>query len=172
MAKKDDTTDASKDDKKSKKGKPKKPKIKGASGSVLGPFITVMGALLFIAAMIGDTIGDNVLHRWTDASTLLAWSVAAQLHLAHAIALVAIGIYVELNGRSMLVAIGSFFLVVGLVLFSGSLYAAPFIEHEHLGLLTLSGGVVLLAAWLLLALHVLSSWRVRVITMTAPQASD
>ena len=79
----------------------------------------------------------------------------ARYHLAHAVALLALGLHRSTDAirrrRSLLVA---WWLVVGIVLFSGSLYGIALTGIRPLGMITPLGGVAWLIGWGLLALPV------------------
>ena len=150
------------------KGKKNK-KSNGASGSVLGPFTTLVGALLAIAAFVLGSFGDHVVRGWVQGPALQAFDLAAQCHLAHALALVALGVYIELSGRTVLLVLSVMCLILGVCVFSGSLYVSAFLTHAWLPLLTPIGGALLLIGWLTFALHLLKRWRGTVIAlMPAP----
>lgn len=145
----------------------KKTKTKGRSGSVLGPVTTTIGALLVIAALVCDSFGDHVLRGWLEAPSVASWSVAVQYHMSHGIALVGLGVYIELSGRSLLLFLGVLLLMLGTALFSGSLYVSAFSAIEVLSIMPLLGGSVLLLGWLLLALHTLKQWRSKAVALSA-----
>lgn len=81
------------------------------------------------------------------------WKTAAQYHLAHALAL---GLSAGLLGdtRAGRIACASF--VVGVVLFSGSLYTMTLTGTRWLGAVTPLGGLSLMAGWVAMAVAALS----------------
>jgi uncharacterized membrane protein YgdD (TMEM256/DUF423 family) len=75
--------------------------------------------------------------------------------LVHALALLAVALLaVQIPGRLMTWAGISF--VVGIVLFSGSLYLLTLTGVTRLGIITPFGGLAFLAGWLLLGV---AAWR-------------
>lgn len=80
------------------------------------------------------------------------WRTASSYHLWHALALGLAASGAE-GSRLRLASRGSF--VVGIVLFSGSLYAMTLTGVKALGMVTPVGGLALIAGWGLLAVSAL-----------------
>ena len=83
------------------------------------------------------------------AEKLEWWRTAAHYHLVHAAVLAAMG----LSRRGGAVALWSF--VLGIGVFSGTLYAMALGAPTKLGMITPIGGLALMVGWGLLALHAL-----------------
>ena len=83
------------------------------------------------------------------AEKLEWWRTAAHYHLVHAAVLAAMG----LSRRGGAAALWSF--VLGIGVFSGTLYAMALGAPTKLGMVTPIGGLALMAGWGLLALHAL-----------------
>jgi uncharacterized membrane protein YgdD (TMEM256/DUF423 family) len=124
-----------------------------------GKWIPIAGALL---AAIGVGLGafgahglEDLLRRLgyeADLSKRLGWyETAVRYQLFHALALL---IVAALSARSDF-ACGSaaWLFVIGIALFSGSLYAMTFLGEgwRKLGMVTPLGGLALIAGWLALA---------------------
>lgn len=78
------------------------------------------------------------------------WRTAAQYHLVHALAIGVCAVLVETRqGRAASLAGAAF--AVGILLFSGSLYAMTLTGIRALGAVTPLGGLAFLAGWLALA---------------------
>lgn len=104
--------------------------VAGASGVLLGAF------------------GAHALRGVLDAQALELWRTAVSYHLWHALALVlalAVG-----TGRSTRVATAAF--ALGIVLFSGSLYALALGAPRWVGIVTPFGGLALITGWIALGL--------------------
>lgn len=77
------------------------------------------------------------------------WSTAAHYHLTHALAILGAGVWMAHRpGRLLDKAAVAF--VVGVLIFSGSLYAMALTGVRWLGAITPIGGVALMAGWALL----------------------
>ncbi|HEY6877725.1 MAG TPA: DUF423 domain-containing protein [Polyangiales bacterium] len=115
-------------------------------------FFTFAAVLGFLAVALG-AFGAHGLKTRLGAlpdgvDRLEWWKTAAQYHLAHALALaLAAGLLGDTRaGRAACVAF-----VVGIALFSGSLYTMTLSGVRQLGAVTPLGGLSLLAGWALLA---------------------
>jgi uncharacterized membrane protein YgdD (TMEM256/DUF423 family) len=122
------------------------PKIILVSGSVLGFLSVALGA--FGAHALKDFLTTN--------QRLATFETAVQYQMYHSLALVAVGILGLLLPKSDFGWVGLFFLV-GIFIFSGSLYILCATGIRWLGAITPLGGVCFLAAWLWLAIKVWTS---------------
>jgi uncharacterized membrane protein YgdD (TMEM256/DUF423 family) len=87
-----------------------------------------------------------------DAPHSELWHTAVQYHAWHALALVlAVGLG---RGRSGCVAVAAF--ALGIVLFSGSLYALALGAPRWTGILTPFGGLAFISGWIALGLSLRS----------------
>jgi uncharacterized membrane protein YgdD (TMEM256/DUF423 family) len=119
------------------------PKIILVSGSVLGFLSVALGA--FGAHALKDFLAAN--------QRLATYETAVQYQMYHSLALVATGILGLLLPKSDFGWVGFLFLV-GIFIFSGSLYILCATGIRWLGAITPLGGVCFLAAWLWLAIKV------------------
>lgn len=105
------------------------------AGGILGALGVVLGAF-----------GTHALPRVSpDPRWLNAWDVGARYHLLHAMAVVLVGLH-PARPRA-----AGFLFSVGIVLFSGSLYAMALSGAPWLGAITPLGGLAFIAGWLALA---------------------
>jgi uncharacterized membrane protein YgdD (TMEM256/DUF423 family) len=92
------------------------------------------------------------------ASDLLAtYETAVRYHLVHGLAALVAGIVARLGAPRA--AVAGWMFLGGLVLFSGSLYVLAVTGTRWLGAITPVGGVLWIAAWLVLAAAAFSSPR-------------
>ena len=105
----------------------------------------LIGATGASAVLLG-AFGAHALRGVLDARGAELWHTAVNYHAWHALALaVAAGLG---RGRSGRVAMAAF--VVGIVLFSGSLYALALGAPRWVGIITPFGGLAFVAGWLAL----------------------
>ena len=116
------------------------------------PRIAALGSLLAFAGVLLGAMGTHSLKSQIDPSRLEVYETAVRYQLWHAIALVAIGLSPAARERVM--AVPATLMMVGVVLFSGSLYALALGCPTWLGFITPLGGLCLMAGWLSLALVV------------------
>ena len=98
------------------------------------------------SAVLLGAFGAHALRGVLDARGAELWHTAVNYHAWHALALaVAAGLGCGRSGR---VAMAAF--VVGIVLFSGSLYALALGAPRWVGIITPFGGLAFVAGWLAL----------------------
>lgn len=125
--------------------------------SRLTTFVAPLGALLAGLAIAMGAFGAHGLKSRLTEQQLGWWHTAANYHLAHALALFALGLFLRVAPlpRPRLVAASLWLFYAGLILFSGSLYAMALTDVRALGAVTPFGGTSWLIAWGLL---VVSLW--------------
>lgn len=110
--------------------------------------------ILLIASVLGLTgvgLGAFVAHGLRSeltASALAVFQTGVQYQLLHALVLVAIGL-AAISQRNAWLSAAACFIVLGVVLFSGSLYLLV-LTPLKLGLVTPLGGLLLMLGWLCL----------------------
>lgn len=114
--------------------------IAGALGVIFGAF----GSHLLESYLRETALEDSLIERRIDQ-----FEISARYHLVHSVALLALGALPlgSIRGRG---AVAILF-VVGLVLFSGSLYLLVLTNTTWLGAVTPLGGLAWIAGWLWLA---------------------
>ncbi len=104
----------------------------------------------FLAVALG-AFGAQGLKARISPELLAVYETAVQYHMTHALALLAVGTLARwLPGSAQLQWAGWLFLV-GIILFSGSLYLLSAAGLVWLGPITPIGGTAFLAGWILLA---------------------
>ena len=101
--------------------------------------------------MLG-AFGAHSLKGQIDGPLLAAFNTAAQYQMYHALALLLVGILLQLFPAQRLLRWSGNFFVIGIILFSGSLYALALTQSAWFGPITPVGGVAFMVGWLLLAL--------------------
>lgn len=108
----------------------------------------LLAGLAGASAVLLGAFGAHALQTALDARSLELWHTAVNYHVWHALALVlAVGLGF---GRSRRVAIAAFGL--GIVLFSGSLYALALGAPRWTGIITPFGGLAFVVGWIALGL--------------------
>ena len=115
------------------------------------PVSTRAGLLIGVAgasAVLLGAFGAHALRDVLDMHSRDLWQTAVNYHVWHALALaLAIGLG---RGRSGRFAIAAF--AIGIVLFSGSLYALALGAPRWTGIITPFGGLAFIAGWIALGL--------------------
>jgi uncharacterized membrane protein YgdD (TMEM256/DUF423 family) len=116
----------------------------------------VLGALLMFCAVAAGAFGAHSLRGSLSPEMLAIWQTGVQYQAWHALALLAVGLYLQAHADARWVRWSGRLFAVGILLFSGSLYLFALTGVREWGAVTPLGGVAFLAGWLLLVLGV---WR-------------
>jgi uncharacterized membrane protein YgdD (TMEM256/DUF423 family) len=111
--------------------------------------LSLAAVLLALAVGLG-AFGAHALANLVDAKALANWHTAVQYHFIHALALMVLAIWQRLGAPSYVAKL-SWGMLLGIVLFSGSLYAYVLTAWKPLVFFTPIGGSVWLITWLVLA---------------------
>jgi len=115
-----------------------------------------LGALnMAIAVMLG-AFGAHGLKTKVTAEQLAWWHTGVDYHVYHALALLIIGALIAAQPQLALPKGSAWALQVGIVIFSGSLYAMTLGAPRWFGAITPIGGTAFIVGWLWLAY---SAWQ-------------
>ena len=114
-----------------------------------------VGALLGALAVAAGAFGAHALEQRLAPDRMQLFELAARYQLMHALALLGAAWAVQRWPNGLTSASG-WLLIVGVVIFSGTIYALAFGAPRVLGAVTPIGGLALIGGWLLLAL---GAWR-------------
>ena len=116
----------------------------------------LLGSLNALIGVALGAFGAHGLKTKVAPEMLTVWNTAVQYHLIHALGLLLIGILAHLMPAAPLIKSGGWSILLGILLFSGSLYALVLTGIKLLGIITPFGGVAFLIGWLLIAI---AAWR-------------
>ena len=119
-----------------------------------GRLAATLGASLAGLAVGLGAFGAHALRARVDARMLEVFETAVRYQMYHALGLLAVAYYLGQKAPGAGGAAWSF--LVGILLFSGSLYLMVATGHRWLGAVTPLGGVAFMLGWALLAL---AAWR-------------
>jgi uncharacterized membrane protein YgdD (TMEM256/DUF423 family) len=117
---------------------------------------------LALAALLGalsvglGAFGAHALENRLSANLLETYETAVRYQFYHVIALALVGLALARWPDSGLLTIAGWLFVVGILVFSGSLYLLVFSGLRWLGAITPIGGVAFIGGWIALAVAV---WR-------------
>ena len=114
-------------------------------------FIMLGSVNAFISVALG-AFGAHGLRNKITPELLITWEKAVDYQMYHALALLIIALCIKLWPDVRRVRTAGFLLFMGIMLFSGSLYALVLTGMRPLGMITPVGGITFLWGWLLLAL--------------------
>jgi uncharacterized membrane protein YgdD (TMEM256/DUF423 family) len=110
--------------------------------------LAMLGAVFAALGVIMGAFGAHGLKRRLEPEALAWWTTGAEYHLVHAIGVVAL----TATNSDPLLARAATLLLVGVCVFSGSLYAMALTGVRRLGAITPVGGLALIAGWVLAAI--------------------
>jgi len=107
-----------------------------------------IGSLLMFLAVAAGAFGRHALKSRLSPDLLETVEIATRYLIYHALAIIAVSLLAPRSGAAVQVA-GVLF-ALGILVFSGSLYAIALTGARWLGAITPIGGLLLLAGWLAL----------------------
>ena len=113
-------------------------------------------AVFLFAAVALGAFGAHALKARLEPEMMAVYQTAVQYHFWHGLGLLGAGILLVHRPDSAALATAAVLLVVGVVLFSGSLYVLALTGTKGFGLVTPVGGLAFLGAWAALAW---AAWR-------------
>ncbi|MGB7416768.1 MAG: DUF423 domain-containing protein [Thermosynechococcaceae cyanobacterium] len=116
-----------------------------------------LGAIFGGLAVAGGAFASHALQGRLSERSLEIFETGTRYQMYHALALILVALLLfnnESKGQSLLIASGTA-MTVGVVLFSGSLYALSFTGITMLGAITPLGGIAFLMGWGCLAIAAL-----------------
>jgi uncharacterized membrane protein YgdD (TMEM256/DUF423 family) len=112
-----------------------------------------LGALNAFIAVAAGAFGAHGLKARVSPEALVTFETGARYHMYHSLALFAVAWLVSRAGAGVKLAnAGGWAFVVGIVLFSGSLYALTLTGVRSFGIVTPFGGLAFLTGWILVAI--------------------
>lgn len=114
-----------------------------------------VGAILVMLSVMIGAFGAHMLKPIIGEDKITVYETGVQYHMIHALGIICIGIIAKLLGESKLLLWAARLLLIGIILFSGSLYALSITSLGPLGAITPLGGVCFIAGWICLAVTAL-----------------
>lgn len=117
-----------------------------------------IGAVLGALSVVAGAFGAHYLKERMNLEPRLleTFETGVKYQMAHALAIVAVGILMAMGRATGLAGVAGWLFLVGTVFFSGSLYGITLgiFPSKILGPITPIGGLGLIAGWILLAVSV------------------
>jgi uncharacterized membrane protein YgdD (TMEM256/DUF423 family) len=114
--------------------------------------VLTIAAISGMLAVVLGAFGAHSLKKIISPEMLEVYKTGVQYQFYHTFALFTVGILIHFNPSKTLKWSANLFMI-GIVLFSGSLYALATSGIKILGIITPFGGVAFIAGWILLAMH-------------------
>ena len=107
--------------------------------------ISIAATYGLVAVLLG-AFAAHGLKEVLSASSLASWQTGVTYQMTHALVLLLIGLWLR-QGGSNLVKVAGVLFAIGVLVFSGSIYALVLLQVSWLGLVTPLGGLCLIAGW-------------------------
>ena len=119
---------------------------------------TATGGLLMLLGVAAGAFGAHALKTRLDPAMMDVYHTAVQYHLIHALGILLVAVLlrtgaISAGGGSRV----AWFLLSGIILFSGSLYAMALSGVRTLGAITPVGGLAFIVGWLLLIFEAMAN---------------
>ncbi|WP_432785267.1 hypothetical protein AAEX37_02157 [Oligella sp. MSHR50489EDL] len=111
-----------------------------------------LGALFGFLGVVLGAFGAHGLQNIVEAKQLAVWHTGVQYQMYHSLALLSVSLLAVSLVNPRIARWAGWAFVLGILLFSGSLYAIVLLGVKTLGLITPIGGLFFLIGWLLLLL--------------------
>ncbi len=111
-------------------------------------FATFGGVFAMLSVAMG-AFGAHALRDRVDERALEVWQTASSYQMSHGLGLIAVA-WVLSQTQSTAAVVAGWFMVGGVIVFSGSLYALVLLGIKWLGAITPIGGVALIVGWIAL----------------------
>lgn len=119
-------------------------------------FLILGGINAALVVMLG-AIGAHGLKTRLTAEMLAVYQTAVHYHLFHALGLLAVGLVASQVADSVWLKWSGWLMLLGIILFSGSLYVLSVSGLRWLGVVTPFGGVAFIAAWIVFVIAIAKS---------------
>jgi len=115
----------------------------------LKTFIIIGAINAFLAVALG-AFGAHGLEGRVEQKYLEIWKTGVTYQMFHATGLLIVGVLLGRLPANALLSWSGWMMLIGIILFSGSLYVMTLTKISILGAITPLGGLLFLAAWILI----------------------
>lgn len=112
----------------------------------------LLGAGNAALAILFGAFAAHALRNSLSEQMLSIFQTAVDYHLYHALGLIIIGLLISQRSYSRLLNLSAIAMLVGIIVFCGSLYLLSLTGKSWLGMITPLGGVTFIASWILIVI--------------------
>ena len=113
----------------------------------------ITGSVFAALAILFGAFGSHALKEKLNPDQLETYNIATRYLMFHALGIFAIGI-LGYQVPSKILTLPILLMVLGILIFSGSLYLISLVGYKKLGMVTPIGGLALIISWLMLAYNI------------------
>ncbi|TCP66273.1 DUF423 domain-containing protein [Baia soyae] len=114
----------------------------------------LLGSINMALSIALGAFGAHGLKDKVAEKMIANWNTGAHYHMIHALGMLVVGILLSKVQSSGMLTASGWLMLVGVVLFSGSLYVMAVTGVTKLGAITPIGGLAFIVAWVLVAVAV------------------
>ena len=115
--------------------------------------LLIIGSLFAALSVLLGAFGAHGLKNRLSMEDLAIFETAVRYQMYHALGILLMGV-ASFYLTEKLVSIPAYFLILGIIIFSGSLFLLVFTNLKWFGAITPIGGLCLIIGWLLLAYNI------------------
>lgn len=113
----------------------------------------LLGSVFAAISILFGAFGAHILKEKLSSDQLVVFEIATRYMMYHAFGLLIFGLLGYILNEEIITVPG-IMMVVGIVIFSGSLYLVALGGFKKFGMITPIGGVVLIVSWLIFAYNI------------------
>lgn len=116
-----------------------------------------LGSINALLVVLIGAFGAHALKARLTVENMAVFQTGVQYHFYHAIGLILLGLIALQIPITPYLRWSGWLMLVGIILFSGSLYALSITNIRWLGMITPLGGTAFILAWLMLTIGIMKS---------------
>ncbi|MCV9952197.1 DUF423 domain-containing protein [Paenibacillus sp. BT-177] len=117
--------------------------------------LLLLGCIVMFLAVALGAFGAHALKKRLSADMMSIFQTGIQYQIAHGLGLLLLGVLAGNLVHSSLIVTAGWVMLVGILLFSGSLYVLSVSGVKKLGAITPIGGLAFLASWVMVMVAVM-----------------
>ena len=118
--------------------------------------LLMIGSLFALLSVALGAFGAHALRKKLSSDQLAVYQTGVQYQMYHALGLLVLGIYAAVFGQNGWLTLSAVLMVIGVILFSGSLYMLTLTGKRGFGAITPLGGLSWIISWVLFMIAVIA----------------
>jgi len=123
----------------------------------MAKFYLALGSINAMLVVLIGAFGAHGLKAKLTVENMAIFQTGVQYHFYHAVGLILVGLIAWHIPTSPYLRWSAWLMIMGIILFSGSLYTLSITNIRWLGMITPFGGVAFILAWLMLTIGIVKS---------------
>ena len=123
----------------------------------MAKLLLALGSINALLVVLIGAFGAHGLKARLTVENMAVFQTGVQYHFYHAVGLILLGLIALQIPISPYLRWSGWLMLVGIILFSGSLYTLSITNIRWLGMITPFGGLTFIIAWLLLTIGIMKS---------------